>query len=206
MTKVILISGKQGSGKTTTADELAGELMNQYGDDGTILRARFAQPLYEMHNAVLDILKNYGITRNIKKDGPLLQLLGTEWGRKTIDENIWAELTYNKVMTLKPRFAIIDDARFENEFDIFPAETTLRVRLDAPEEVRKERCSMWRDATDHPSEVGLDRYADMGEFDLYCDSANNTRSFNVQAILHTLENRGWIDEWPLRDSKGDDQC
>jgi len=201
---IVLISGKQGSGKTSTANELAEILKNTYGK--LVLRTRFAQPLYEMHDKVLEVLEGYGVKRDLKKDGPLLQLLGTEWGRKTIDENIWANLTYNKVMNSLDDFAIIDDARFENEFDIFPESECLRVRLDAPEEVRKARCEMWRAETNHPSEIGLDSYAMAGEFDLYLDSANSPRSFNVQAILHALEERGWVSEWPNRDMKGDDQC
>ena len=51
---------------------------------------------------------------------------------------------------------LIDDMRFPNEFDAFMGSGVLRIRLECDEEVRKERCSMWRENTQHPSEISLD--------------------------------------------------
>ena len=205
--KVILLSGKQGSGKTSTADDLAHVLSGDGIPDGileaittgevkrplnSVLRTRFAQPLYEMHDAVLEVLKSYGLERDIVKDGPLLQLLGTEWGRNTIDENIWVDLVKNKVRASDADFVVIDDARFENEFWAFGAPRCLRVRLQCSEAVRKTRCSMWRDITDHPSEIGLDALAEDRKFDLYLDTENLTKAENVQNIVNALQKRDWL--------------
>lgn len=207
--KVILLSGKQGSGKTSTADAVARGLMahgipmpkdhikKEVGEvyilGPSVMRIRFAQPLYEMHDAVLKVLASYGVVRpELVKDGPLLQLLGTEWGRKTIDENIWVDLVRNSTQECGADFVVIDDARFENEFNAFGAPRCLRVRLEAPQEVRKSRCSMWRDVTDHPSEVSLDAYASDRMFDLYLDTENQTKEENVTKIMEAIKDRGWL--------------
>lgn len=156
-TKLILISGKQGSGKTTLQHLLAQKL----GREAVTLN--FADVIYEIHNFALETLSDYDV-KVPKKDGKLLQLLGTEWGRKTLGENIWCAIVRNRLDLIEPEFAVIGDCRFENEFNYFPE--ALRVRLQAPTEVRKARCDAWRDTDQHPSEIDLDKYAADGRFDL----------------------------------------
>jgi hypothetical protein len=87
---------------------------------------------------------------------------------------------------------VIGDCRFENEFDAFPH--ALRVRLGCPEEVRKSRCSMWRENTQHPSEIGLDKYAKEGWFDLYLhtDSISSNGAFNL--TMAQLDKGNWTDK------------
>lgn len=174
--KVILISGKQGSGKTTLQEAYASTIRDM---GGAVYLLNFADIIYEMHNAVLDILHKNWPNRGMVKDGPLLQLLGTEWGRKTIDENIWVKILQKRVENIKaglpsnlrtPTVVIIGDCRFENEFDAFPEAIT--VRLEADEWIRKQRCSQWRDRANHPSETGLDRYAFDGKFQYMFDTGN----------------------------------
>ena len=176
---VIIISGKQGSGKTTLSTALKKQLE---ADGRSVATIKFADPLYHFHNQILASLAEYGIKREIKKDGPLLQLLGTDWARKTIDENIWVKIAQNRIQTLpEGTVAIIDDCRFENEFDAFPDAVT--VRLLCQEAVRKERCEMWRPTTDHPSETGLDVYAEDGAFDLYFETETQPTDHIVTAII-----------------------
>ena len=106
------------------------------------------------------------------KDGPLLQWVGTEFGRNNYGINVWVDILKNKIKKYEAphwselnRLVIVDDCRFENEFDAFPE--ALRVRLVCPEEVRKARTESWRDNTNHPSEIGLDAYEAEKKFDMY---------------------------------------
>lgn len=153
MRKVILLSGKQGTGKTS----LQKALVKEFEKSGTPSHVvNFADAIYDMHNYCIEYLKECGIERDIVKDGPLLQLLGTDWGRKTISEDIWVNVLKNQVET-DPRAKvvfIVGDCRFQNELKAFPH--AYKVRLECPREIRKARCSMWRDNENHPSEVDLD--------------------------------------------------
>lgn len=51
---------------------------------------------------------------------------------------------------------------------------------------------MWRDITDHPSEIGLDALAEDRKFDLYLDTENLTKAENVQNIVNALQKRDWL--------------
>lgn len=148
---IILLSGKQGSGKSTLAEGLLNRL------PGITKVMKFADPLYAMHDACLPILKEYGIRdKAMIKDGDLLQILGTEYGRRKIREDLWVEILRQRVNTSLADNIIIDDARFINEVNMFP--DALKVRLECPVDARKPRVSYWREDQSHPSETGLDSY------------------------------------------------
>ena len=188
--RVILISGKQGSGKSTTAEALVKRLIGVGIEQTRIFK--FAGPLYEMHDAVLSILTKYGVHRpGLVKDGPLLQVLGTEWGRNTVDSNIWVKCAKAQVQNWFDRrpneyaFAILDDCRFENEFDAFP--DAFKIRLECNDKWRKERCSMWRDNQNHPSEIGLDAYANADKFDLTLWTDTIGKDSVVDRIVYDLK-------------------
>ncbi len=194
--RIVVLSGKQGSGKTTLQKELIKEYERRKG--GTALAMNFADVIYEMHDAILEVLHRNWPARAIAKDGPLLQLLGTEWGRKTIDEKIWVKVLKNRVEQVRASDAyeidlvIIGDCRFEDEFHAFPE--ALRVRLVASEDARKKRCSMWRENTSHPSEISLDRYTCQGEFDLHMWTDTNTIDHCVTMILAQLDKNVWLEK------------
>lgn len=185
---MLLISGKQGSGKSTIA-RAVGEAWQTYKGHRSIL-INFADPLYEMHNFILGYLKDRGIERPIKKDGPLLQVLGTEWGRNTVNANLWVDLWKANVAKLSEpsralgynQLFIADDCRFKNEFEAFP-QNTIRVRLDCDREKRKSRCEMWRENDTHQSEIDLDQYADQNQFDLKLDTGYLTVDGCVSLIM-----------------------
>lgn len=161
---IVLLSAKQGGGKTTTADRVSAKLKEEGLD---VFRTRFAEPLYQMHDKVRSVLNDYGYQPYDYevKDGPLLQLLGTEWGR-AMDQNIWVKLcklgadafVQGSRDSENTPVVIIDDCRFKNEFEAFP--DALKIRLECPEEIRKQRAEMWRDRTNHPSEIDLDDWID----------------------------------------------
>lgn len=159
--QIIVISGKQGSGKSSLGRELTRRLK------APTVTHKFAAPLYEIHDAAYRVLKGYGIERDPGvKDGRLLQLLGTDWGRSVLGENVWADACRNLAVIWADigHNVIIDDCRFDNEFDAFP--DAIRVRLSCPRKTRKQRCEAWRKNDKHPSEVGLDDYERAGLFDL----------------------------------------
>jgi hypothetical protein len=192
MTKVVLISAKQGGGKTTLAKFLGNTLLEK------VHQLTFASPLYEMHDQCLGVLKECGIERDIVKDGPLLQLLGTEWGRKTIDENIWVNILGNRIRTISnidyihqiESVIVVSDCRFRNEFTALPQ--ALRVRLECNREVRKARCSAWRDKELHDSEVDLDPLVILGEFDLIFNTAVHTPEHCASVIKSHLDKNEWV--------------
>ncbi len=186
MRKILIISGKQGSGKTSITDGI----VKMLGSVANIQTFKFAGPLYEMHDAMLPILKKYKIRpEDMTKDGELLQTLGTEYGRNKISENVWVNISHRFstefVALADTNLAIIDDCRFENEFNGF-IDSAFKVRLECPEEVRKARCSYWRENTTHPSETGLDDYAEAGKFDLYL----NTEFYDLEQCIKRV-----INEW-----------
>jgi hypothetical protein len=157
---VVMISGKMGSGKSTLCAELRKEILAH--KRWAVEELIFAGAIYDMHNFCLQYLRDCGVDRG-RKDGKLLQLLGTEWGRKSIDEEIWVDVfksRLNKLLEKHERVGIdhlvviVPDVRFPNELAASPG--SLNIRLECDEETRRERCVSWRDDVNHPSEVGLD--------------------------------------------------
>jgi AAA domain len=174
---IVLISGKQGAGKTTLGKALVRAINN-----GTGIYAHnmtFAEPLYRMHDFCWGLLKDHGIEMPFKKDGYLLQLLGTEWGRERVDNNLWVKLMRAEIEKAKGRWPhqerifVISDCRFKNEANEFPE--ALKVRLECDEYIRRERAEMWRETQDHPSETDLDDF----KFDLTL----HTNALSVEECL-----------------------
>lgn len=197
--KVILISGPQGSGKST----LQTNLVNRINRDVNGTRAyalNFADVLYEMHYSVLGILKRYYPERNDRKDGPLLQVLGTEWGRKTVDDNIWIKCLTGKMESLakmqgglySDNVFVVGDCRFQNEFHAFPE--ALRVRLVCDALIRKQRCNQWRDNTQHQSEIDLDEYSYKRMFDLYLESDTTSENGCLELVMAQLQKNTWMEK------------
>jgi hypothetical protein len=69
-----------------------------------VQRFSYADDLY----AVCRVL--HGMT---DKDAPLLQRVGVEYREK--DEDVWVRSVYAKILTERPRVAVITDVRFPNE-------------------------------------------------------------------------------------------
>lgn len=185
MSKIIMISGQQGSGKTTLADRLWDFFYNENTRSGAV-RLKFADPLYAANEAIKDAMEPYGI-QVADKEGTLLQLLGTEWGRKVKGENVWVDALKRQLSLVEKNqpnaFIIIDDCRFSNEFDAFP--DALRIRLKAPEEVRKTRTKSWRENTGHASEQDL--MAREKEFELVIDTGENTKEETFQKVIEMIK-------------------
>lgn len=191
--KTVIISGKRGSGKTSTMDAVVAKLreMKGYRAENII----FAGPIYQMHNYSRNLLLEAGILtkEQIKtKDRGLLLWLGTEWGRDTIDKNIWVKMAKHRAQVFAEKQGslyenivfMISDCRFENELSAF--EDALKVRLECPEKIRKERCESWGNSNFHPSEVGLDESLIRGEFDLVLNSGDRSIEEIANYIISDL--------------------
>lgn len=188
---IVAISGKQGSGKTT----MATALVKLYS--GTHMK--FAGPLYEMHEAIRAVLAKYGIEMP-KKVGELLQYLGTEFGRKLFGDDVWVRCIHNAILNATEQldrwndkaFIVVDDARFENELDMFlrlrdtcDDFTILTIRLDADEKTRKLRAEGWRDNVNHASETGLDLRLD--DFDMRINTETASADEALFAVCQAIE-------------------
>ncbi len=133
------------------------------------------------------------------KDGDLLQYLGTEFGRKKFGDNVWVDILKKKVIKIpgygtEDLLVIVGDCRFENEFDSLPE--AFRIRLECPEEIRKTRTNSWRENTQHPSEIGLDRYAQMGIFDMYANTSPQGISPEgiASLVMAKLGKGNWVEK------------
>jgi ABC-type cobalamin/Fe3+-siderophores transport system ATPase subunit len=196
--QIVLISGKQGSGKTTLAKKIAHDIMNMEKGTRAVLM-NFADPLREMHDFCLGVLASGGIVRDIQKDGELMQLLGTEWGRK-IDPDIWVKVFRGRLKSNIDRLGnlfekyviIIGDCRFPNEFEMMPE--ALRVRLECPREIRKERAEYWRQNEMHPSEIALDDHVFAGKFDMMFDTQTQSVEHCASMIGAQLFKQSWIEK------------
>lgn len=142
--QIILIVGALQAGKTTAAMRL----VEAHG----FSRVRFADTIKAM-------LRTMGVPETAiegqHRDQPLdmlcgknarfaLQTLGTEWGRRTIGEDVWVNVLLSQLGELGDRrYVVIDDARFPNEcqrvIDTGMDVRVLRVRREAVEAPRWAR-------------------------------------------------------------------
>ena len=112
--RLIALTGAKGVGKSTYGKFLAGE-------NGVVLS--FATPIKQMLRTLVGNEYVFGDKKNEETHlgvtgRVLLQTLGTEWGRETIDQDIWVKSmrhTLTDAMFEEYRPVIIDDLRFENE-------------------------------------------------------------------------------------------
>ena|SRR3990167_6144800 len=123
-------------------------------------------------NAILEKLerstKKYSFADDLKafarvlgmrsKDGPLLQALGTNVFRR-LNDSIWVECLYAKLLEEQPTTAIIPDVRFPNEARFIKDLGGIMVRVDRYNPDDTLFISPDRPA-DHPSETALDGYKD----------------------------------------------
>jgi uridine kinase len=182
--KVIVIAGQQGSGKSTLADGLIKHFNTRYHNNYAN-KIKFADPLYKCHNAVSEILKQYDIPME-EKEGLFLQMLG-DWGKKVKGDDVWINVALNRVEAhshVGTEILIIEDCRYKTELDQFP--NALKIRLKAPEDVRKNRAESWR-GNSHSSENGLDNCDE--RFDVIIDTSLSNISSTIDVVKCALEKK-----------------
>jgi hypothetical protein len=184
MAQLIMISAKQGGGKSSLAAALRTHFL---AINKTVFVTQFAKPLYELHDAVIEKATKLGLPITRNPDGPLLQIIGTDWGRNTIDQSMWCNFTLKECLGTNVDYIIIDDLRMRNEFSFADGkfDNILKVRLECPEEIRRERRGLkWRPNTTHQSEVDLDAY--VHKFDLVFHTDKMDTQCCAKVILDKL--------------------
>lgn len=147
--------GKAGAGKTYSANYLK--------ETYRYVQSKFAYPVYNLAYNYFDMKG---------KDRGLLQLIGTDIGRKHIRDSIWVDRfkedvrivqeTYQKLHGENIRF-VSDDVRFPNEHQALKDMGWLGIYLDTPDEIRIRRLT-GRDGDaqvntlNHCSETSIDLF------------------------------------------------
>ena len=120
--KIIGVAGPARSGKDTVGDYLVEEC--------NFVRLAFASPMKHMISTLLNASVDW-IEHEDNKEYPvpglnhspreLLQTLGTEWGRNTLEKDFWVNIVWRQVDALIVSDhcpgIVITDVRFENEAD-----------------------------------------------------------------------------------------
>lgn len=171
--KVIAISGKAGSGKTTLAKNLLNVLKHSKS-------LKFAAPLYQVGNDVQTLLN-----QDIRKDRDLLIGIGD------LFKNLYGEtiLTDTAFYTLKTDFMtrgqeyiIIDDMRYEHELNMLYSNfDCFTIRLDGDVSELDKRVGVKANRA-HSSEKDLDNAA----FDLYIDTITNNELEVLNEVLNNF--------------------
>jgi hypothetical protein len=116
MARIVGLAGAAGAGKDTVADMIPGAL-----------KLAFADPLYRGLSAMLGIPES-ALRDRAKKEQPvgflgvsprrLLQTIGTEWGRRTVCEDVWLRVAlrqWQSASAVGGSLIVVPDVRFENE-------------------------------------------------------------------------------------------
>lgn len=157
MKHTILISGKQGAGKTTLANYLVSILPKA-------TKISFADPMRAMVRGMLAAAKEIGLDLpDPLETRSLMQFLGTPFGRDEIDDLLWVKYAKKRIdEDHEHNIFILDDVRFINEVEAFPS--AVRIRLECQVELREKRAKYWGNP-DHISETQLDTFKFDGVFD-----------------------------------------
>jgi ABC-type dipeptide/oligopeptide/nickel transport system ATPase component len=115
--KIIGISGKMGSGKST----IAKHIMSKHED---VVVEKIAADLYGIQDYIYNRL---GLTLKGEKDRDLLIAIGM-WGRG-ISPSLWTDTCFNRIAKLKNNIILIDDIRFPEEATAVEKIGTL-IRID----------------------------------------------------------------------------
>ena len=168
--KIILLSGKQYSGKDTVAKILLEKLTNfkriGLGDAikieyGKTIGKTFDEIEKEKHLYRADLIK-----------------FANE--KRAIDEDYWI-----KKIVEYPYNVIVPDMRVKREYDFFKSQGAYMIRVEASAEVRSKRGTLVK--ADDPTETALDEIKDWN-YVIYNESDYETLKENTQKLLQNYLN------------------
>ena len=168
--KLIGITGKKGSGKSTAAKLLSEQF-------GYVTRS-FADPIREICKILgisdyyLTEDKNAVIPHLGKSARFIMQTFGTEYARDTIKKTIWLDMMAKRLKESDDPRVCIDDVRFDNEADLIKSMGGTVVRI--------ERGGTLSD--DHVSELGIKD--DLVDLTIKNDGAVTLLSEQLENIIH----------------------
>ena len=162
MKKMIVISGKQYSGKDTLAKLLLEELKDfKRVGIGDAIKINYAKE----HNLTFDeVEKNKHLYR-----ADLIKL--GNWGRNQ-DPDYWLK----SLIEMKENI-IVPDVRVEHEIGLFKAHGAFAIRVEASFENRSKRATITN--ADDPTETALDNY---NGWDAIIDNNSDYENLKKQAI------------------------
>ena len=172
--KVIVISGKAGSGKTFVAERLKDYIESNYDLKGYIIN--FGDPLKMVCQKVYGWDGSKGPTGR-----ELLQRVGTDIAQAN-NKLVWVNIVFNIIEALRGQFdfVIIGDARFVHEVEqtythfIMKNDDVFAIKV-----LGKENTTLSEEQKNHPSETDLDNYSNVHyNFD--------NRVYDVNRFFHQL--------------------
>lgn len=169
MNKIILISGKAESGKTTLAKIIQKELNKKNKNSLIIPFAGYLKFIAKSY---------FGWSGEKNEEGrKLLQYLGTDIVRVK-NPNFWVEVVgdFIELFYEEFEFFIIDDCRFLEEVEYFKNKNinNISIRLDR----LNYKNSLTEEQNQHPSETSLDNYS----FDLYLQSESGLEKLKEKLL------------------------
>lgn len=169
-------SGKQRAGKDTSAEYLVNKYL------GFIMK--FADPIYDIEESAYH-LAGLGSPEKYPKSmrRGFLQFIGTEWGRKVIDPNIWINVMDEKLSRADSKHVsanlFVTDVRFPNEAELLRKHGFKIIRVNRPLDARLQAGAT---NLDHESETVLDNY----DFDCVINNDNGYSEL-YQKLEKTIE-------------------
>jgi hypothetical protein len=155
----LAFGGKMGCGKDTSVDYL----ISKHGGR----KLSFSNSLYDI---LYYAQKICGFP--LQKDRKFLQFVGTDWAR-SINENVWIDLTIKKAKEMDFENLYITDVRFKNELESLKKDGWICVKITRTEHLKN------REGTGdikHESEISLDSIPD-GDWDIILNNDGTLEQF-----------------------------